>query len=99
MDGYSWIPKDGEMKNAIIGGKAGDNEPFYVCSGKHEGKQIPGKLYMPLGCCYVASFGKEHCSTDYSFLARTVDETIVGGSVEKLRSRTDPTPAVPSDCK
>lgn len=56
------------MKDAFVGGKAGNGEPFYVCSGNLNGQQIPGKLYRPTGCCYVPHFSKEYCTTEYSFL-------------------------------
>lgn len=57
------------MKDAIAGGLAGNRELFFVCSANFNGQQIPGKLYNPTGCCYIASFGKEHCVTDYAVLA------------------------------
>jgi hypothetical protein len=75
MDGYSWIPKDENMTNAIVGGKAGDDEPFYVCSGRFEGIHIPGKLYLRYGCCYVTFYGVEHCTTDYSYLSSSIAAT------------------------
>jgi hypothetical protein len=74
MDGYSWMPKEENMTNAIIGGRAGNNEPFYVCSGRFEGIHIPGKLYLPFGCCYVTFYGNEHCTTEYSYLSSTIPD-------------------------
>lgn len=50
---------------AVAGGRAGDGEPFYVCKAKLDDFQTPGKLYKPTGCCYVSSYGKEHCMQDY----------------------------------
>jgi hypothetical protein len=68
MSAYSWMPKGSDMTKAIVGGNAGDGEPFYVCSSVYNNISTPGKLYKPTGCCYVAAYGKEHCMTNYSFL-------------------------------
>jgi hypothetical protein len=71
LNSFNWVAKDGDMTDAIAGGKARDGEPFYVCSGNFNQHQIPGKLYKPTGCCYVSSYGKEYCATDYSVLTRS----------------------------
>jgi hypothetical protein len=63
------MPKSSDMTKAIVGGNAGDGEPFYVCSALYNNVGTPGKLYKPTGCCYVAAYGKEHCMTNYTFLS------------------------------
>lgn len=64
----NWVGKDDDHTNAIKGGKAGNDEPFYICQVYSEGKTIPGKLYKPFGCCYIAHFQKEFCFKDYLVL-------------------------------
>ena len=59
---FTWVSNSDD---GFVGGKAGNGEPFYVCSSRFNNAFIPGKLYKPTGCCYIASFGKEHCMNDY----------------------------------
>jgi hypothetical protein len=58
-----------EDKKLIKGGLAGNNEPFYICRANFNSQTIPGKFFKPTGCCYVASYGKEHCVNDFSLLS------------------------------
>lgn len=64
-DNLFWEYKTGSHKYDVDGGHAGDGTTFYVCRGYLDGNTIPGKLYRPFGCCYVVSYGKEHCLEDY----------------------------------
>lgn len=67
-----WITKSDDQVNVIIGGKAGNDEPFPVCRGKIDNNTIPGKLYRPTGCCYIPLNGKEHCSENFEILSLIV---------------------------
>lgn len=69
-----WVPKDGVHKNLVIGGQAGNPEPFYVCRGHVNDQTIPGKFYKPTRCCYVGSYGKEYCAQDYSLMTNCCDD-------------------------
>lgn len=72
---WNYMYSGNKIKNAIIGGSAGNGEPFYVCSGFLDGQKIPGKFYKPTGCCYVALLGKEYCAETYLYLTTSEYET------------------------
>lgn len=64
---YTWSAKGGNAQTNVVGGKAGDGEPLYVCKAMRDddGHFTPGKLYLPFDCCYVSWQSKEHCVKDY----------------------------------
>lgn len=75
-----WYPMSAVVPK-VKGGEAGNGEPFYVCKANIGEESFTGKLYLPTGCCYVPSNGKEHCIESYFVLSECCVKVELVGSV------------------
>jgi Protein of unknown function (DUF3421) len=65
----SWVKVEDENPNLVEGGRAGNEQIFYICRGVFRSLLIIGKYYAADKCCYIGYYGEEHCTKDFLILA------------------------------